>query len=165
MWAAISALSRLVSRVTLAFAALGVVAMTVIIGWQVASRYLLQTSLPWSEQAALVLMVWYVMLAAAVGVREQFHIRLSMAADALPGQLSGLARVASLLVVLAFGAAMGVWGAELVQRTWAHDIPTLGLPRGFAYLPLPIAGWLIVFFSLEHLAAEAQGRKVEPLWS
>ena len=76
-----------------------------------------------------------------------------------------LSRAFSLLVVGAFGAAMGVWGGELVARTWDIEIATLGISRGFSYLPLPIAGWLIVFFSVEHLIAEARGGKVEPLWS
>jgi TRAP-type C4-dicarboxylate transport system permease small subunit len=44
---------------------------------------------------------------------------------------------------------MAVWGGELVARTWSHEIPTLGLPRGIAYLPLPIAGALMALFALE----------------
>ncbi|MBX9615311.1 MAG: TRAP transporter small permease, partial [Caulobacteraceae bacterium] len=67
--------------------------------------------------------------------------------------------------VAGFGLAMGIWGGELVARTWAFDIPTLGIPRGAAYLPLPIAGWLTVLFALEHLVTEARGQKVEPLWN
>jgi TRAP-type C4-dicarboxylate transport system permease small subunit len=77
---------------------------------------------------------------------------------------NGVVRVIAMIVTLAFGAAMGVWGGELVARVWSHDIPTLGLSRGFAYLPLPIAGWLMVFFAIEHLIAESRGERVEPLW-
>lgn len=161
----IADLSRWISRLTLGFAALGLVVMTAIIGWAVFARYVLQQAPAWAEQSALLLMVWYVMLAAAVGVREQFHIGMSAATDAMPPILRKGCRVLSLILVLGFGVAMGVWGGELVLRTWAFDIPTLGLPRGAAYLPVPIAGWLTAAFCLEHLVAEAKGRKVEPLWS
>jgi len=34
---------------------------------------------------------------------------------------------------------------------WAFDIPSLGLPRGLALLPLPIAGGLITLFSVAQL--------------
>lgn len=160
----LSFISRMISRGTLMLAGMGLLVMTGIIGWQVFARYVLNASPAWAEQAALVLLVWYVLIAAAVGVREGFHIALTMGADALPERFHPMLRVTAMAVTLAFGAAMGVWGGELVGRVWSHDIPTLGLSRGVAYLPLPIAGWLIVFFALEHLIAEARGERVEPLW-
>lgn len=158
-------ISRWISRATLAFAALGLIVMTGIIGWSVFARYVLGDAPTWAEQAALLLMVWFVLLAAAVGVREQFHLGMTAATDAMPETLRRLCRASSLLVVAGFGLSMGIWGGELVARTWAFDIPTLGIPRGAAYLPLPIAGWLTVLFALEHLVTEARGQKVEPLWN
>ena len=46
---------------------------------------------------------------------------------------------------------MAFWGGELILRTWEHAIPTLGISRGFAYLPLPISGVLISLFALENI--------------
>ena len=165
MLSVLAAVSRWISRLTLVFAAAGLVVMTAVIGWQVFARYVLSDSPAWAEAASLALMVWFILLAAAVGVREQFHIGMTAATNAMPPALARLSRAFSLLLVGAFGAAMGVWGGELVIRTWDIEIATLGISRGFSYLPLPIAGWLIVFFSVEHLIAEARGGKVEPLWS
>lgn len=165
MLSVLAAVSRWISRLTLVFAATGLVVMTAVIGWQVFARYVLSASPAWAEAASLALMVWFILLAAAVGVREQFHIGMTAATNAMPPALAKLSRAFSLLAVGAFGAAMGVWGGELVVRTWDIEIATLGISRGFSYLPLPIAGWLIVFFSIEHLIAEARGGKVEPLWS
>ena len=64
-------------------AAIGLVAMTLIAGWQVFGRYVLNSSPSWSEQAALTLMIWYVSLAAAAGVREGFHIRIAAVENAV----------------------------------------------------------------------------------
>jgi hypothetical protein len=50
--------------------AAGLVLMTAIIGWQVFGRFVLGSSPSWAEQAALILMIWYVFFAAAAGVRE-----------------------------------------------------------------------------------------------
>jgi TRAP-type C4-dicarboxylate transport system permease small subunit len=165
MLASLAFVSRWISRGTLAFAAFGLIVMTGIIGWSVFARYVLGDAPAWAEQAALLLMVWFVLLAAAVGVREQFHLGMTAATDAMPASVRRVSRIVALLCIAGFGAAMGVWGGELVARTWAFDIPTLGVPRGAAYLPLPIAGWLSVLFAVEHLITEARGRKVEPLWS
>lgn len=153
------------SRLLLWFAGAGLVAMTGIIGWQVFARYVLSASPAWAEQAALVLMIWYITLAAAVGVREGFHIRIGLVQDNVGPKAARALRLICQLVVAAIGVALAVWGAELVARTWHHTIPTLGLPRGFAYVPLPVAGGLIVFFALEHIAADLAGRTVRPLWN
>jgi TRAP-type C4-dicarboxylate transport system permease small subunit len=165
MISAITRVSKLLSLATQTVAGLGLVAMTAIIGWQVFARYVLNAAPAWSEQAALVILVSFVLLAAAVGVREGFHIRLTALVEAMPRPWSDIAIVVAHIVVAAFGVALAVFGAELVQGTWTHTIPTLPIPRGAAYLPIPAAGALIVFFSLEHVLALVRGTKVEPLWN
>ncbi len=134
--------------------------MTAIVGWQVFGRYVLNSSPSWSEQASLTLMIWYVSFAAAAGVREGFHIKIVALENAAPLKVRRLMRVASDLAVAACGLAMAIWGGELVVRTWSHVIPSLGLPRGLAYLGLPISGALIALFALERMLEEATGRDV-----
>jgi TRAP-type C4-dicarboxylate transport system permease small subunit len=162
---ALSALTRFLSRASLIFSAAGLIAMTAIIGWQVFGRFVLGESPAWSEQAALVLMVWYITIAAAVGVREGFHIRLTALVDSLPPGAARVVDIVAFLAVMAVGAVMALWGAELAAKTWAHAIPSLPLTRGVAYLPIPIAGVLIMLFSLEHILVRLNGKTVEPLWS
>lgn len=157
--------SRILSRAALWVSAAGLVGMTLIIGWQVFARYVLNAAPSWTEQAALFLMLWFILFAAAAGVREGFHIRISLLHDTLPKQPSKWLSLACHFIVLAFGTAMAVGGVQLVQATWQHVIPTLGLPRGSAYLPIAGAGALIVFFSIEHIVSELKNKKVKPLWS
>ena len=150
-------------------AAAGIILMTVIVGWQVFGRYVLNSSPSWSEQASLTLMIWYVSLAAAAGVREGFHIRIVALENAAPVGARKWMRITANLVVAGCGVAMLIWGGELVARTWEHVIPSLGLPRGLAYLGLPISGLLIALFSLERILEEIKGVAVtdeeDPRWS
>lgn len=150
-------LTRLASNLLIALAGLGLVAMTAIVSWQVFGRFILNSSPSWSEQAALTLMIWFVTLAAAVGVREGFHIRITAVEDAVGPGLRKAMRILAELVVGAIGVAMLYWGGELVVRTWGHVIPSLGLSRGFAYLGLPLAGGLIALFTLERILKELTG--------
>lgn len=142
---------RLASRGLLAFSATGLLIMTMIIGWQVFGRYVLNASPAWSEQAALVLMFWFVCLGAAAGVREGFHIRIVALARMLPQRAQDRVETGVQIILILIGLAMAVWGGELIARTWSHVIPTLGIPRGVAYLPLPISGILIALFALENI--------------
>ena len=87
-------------------AAAGLVAMTAIVGWQVFGRYVLNSSPSWSEQASLTLMIWYVSLAAAAGVREGFHIRIVALEAAMPPRIQSAMRVASNTIVGLCGVAM-----------------------------------------------------------
>ena len=147
----LSRLTRSAADLLVRAAAVGLCAMTVVIGWQVFGRYVLNSSPSWSEQASLTLMIWYVSLAAAAGVREGFHIRIVAIENALDTGAKRFLRLISNLLVGACGVAMCVGGTGLVLRTWSHVIPSLGLPRGMAYAGLPVAGALIALFSLERI--------------
>ncbi len=129
--------------------AFGLVLMTAIVGWQVFGRYVLNSTPSWSEEAALTLMIWFVSLAAAAGVRQGFHIRIVAVEDAVPPGVRKVMQIASNLVVAACGLAMLVWGGELVVLTWDHVIPSLGISRGLAYLGLPISGALMALYAVE----------------
>ncbi|MEM7704034.1 MAG: TRAP transporter small permease [Pseudomonadota bacterium] len=147
------------------FAAIGLLIMTAIIALQVFSRYVLNDSPAWAEQAALLLMIWYVFIAAAAGVREGFHIRIAVFAENLPARLRHPVLLLAHLVVMVFGAAMAFFGIQLAQETWQHVIPTLGISRGFAYLPISISGFLITAFAAEQLAAEWRQTEVKKRWN
>ena len=151
--------NAMASKALLDAGAAGLVAMTAIIGWQVFGRYVLGSSPSWAEQAALTLMIWYVFLAAAAGVREGFHIRILLVEALLPPRPRRMLRLFAHVVVGVSGVAMAIWGGELVARTWSHVIPTLGLPRGVAYLALPLSGVLIAFFTVELICEDAAGEE------
>lgn len=147
------------------FAGIGLLIMTAIIAMQVFARYVLNDSPAWAEQAALLLMIWYVFIAAAAGVREGFHIRIAVFADSLPAKLRHVVLVVAHLVVVFFGIAMAYFGVELAQETWQHVIPTLGISRGYAYVPIALSGVLITGFAIEQLIAELRSTEVKKLWN
>ncbi|RXZ65359.1 TRAP transporter small permease [Pelagerythrobacter rhizovicinus] len=151
--------NRAASACLLHAGAAGLVVMTAVIGWQVFGRFVLNDSPSWAEQAALVLMIWYVFFAAAAGVREGFHIRIVAVQSALPPSVRRVVRLVAHVVVGLSGVALLVWGGELVARTWSHVIPTLGLPRGVAYLPLPLSGVLMALFATELILEDSAGEE------
>lgn len=134
--------------------AIGLLIMTVVIGWKVFGRYVLHSTPNWAEQTAMALMIWYVSFAAAAGVKEGFHIRIVALENCLRRSAQKHLRLFSNAVVASCGAAMFLWGTQLVIGTWAHNVPTLGIPRGAVYLALPISGFLIALFSLERMWEE-----------
>ncbi len=150
----IERVSHALANIFIIIGAIGLLLMTAIVSWQVFGRYILKQSPDWSEQTALILMIWYVLFAAAAGVREGFHIRIEAFEKALPAKVGFTMRLVSEATVGFCGLAMCIWGYQLVVGTWSHIVPTLGISRGAVYMALPIAGALMTLFSIERIAIE-----------
>ena len=145
-------MSRALSDWLIRLGALGLVAMVAIIGWQVFGRYALQSSPSWTEQASLVLMIWYVLFGAAAGVHEGFHIRIALLEERLGERAAFLRRIVAAIVAM-LGIVLLVYGVQLCWLVRANVIPSLGLSRSIAYIPLPVAGLLIAVFALPRVTS------------
>lgn len=165
----LSRITHVLADLLVKVSAFGLVLMTAIVGWQVFGRYVLNSTPSWSEEAALTLMIWFVSLAAAAGVRQGFHIRIVALEDAVAPGVRKVMQLASNAVVCGCGIAMLVWGWELVTLTWSHVIPSLGISRGLAYLGLPISGALMALFAVERmlevLAEPGVNENEDPSWN
>ena len=128
---------------------IALVLVTAIISWQVFGRFVLNSSPSWTEQAALLLMIWYVMLGAAAGVKEGFHIRIALFEQKLGEQRAAWLRRGIAVVIALLGLAIMVYGAILCWSFRGNSIPSLGLSRSFAYLPLPLSGALMAVFGID----------------
>ena len=148
----------------LTIAAAGLVIMTLVIAWQVFARYVLNDSPQWSEAAALVVMFYFVLLAAAVGVYEKFHLGFRWLVSRLPPDPGRNLFLFGQVLIMGFGAAMAWSGMALVNYTASHVIPTLNLSRAAAYWPFVICGGLIMLFALVHCLGLVRNREIDP-WS
>ena len=143
--------NRTVRHYLLLLSASGLMAMTVVIGWQVFARFLLNNSPAWSETFSLILMLYYIMFAAAVGVSEGFHLGIKIIVARLSGAPQKWVIIVGDSSVAVFGLLMCVNSVSLVQYTNSHIIPTLNVSRAVAYWPFIISGVLITLFSVERI--------------
>ena len=146
-------------------AAAGLAVMTLVISWQVFARYVLNDSPPWSEALALIIMVCFVLLAAAVGVHEKFHLAFRWLVSRLPMQSRRAVFVFGQLLIMLFGVAMAVNGMALVDYTATHIIPTLNISRSVAYWPFVACGVLMALFALVNCVALILGPRDADPWS
>ena len=155
----IAGLLGLLARGALWVAGIALVAMTALVAAQVFARYVVGAPLTWTEPTSILLMGWFILLGAAVGTREGYHLSFDVLLMVLPQRIVRGLHSVSDLVVAGFGAGMAWFGFELLTRTWTASMPTLGLPGGVAFIPLTLSGVLIVIFSAERLARRAAGLK------
>ena len=149
------ALNTALARAAAFVAGVALVAMTLIVAWAVFGRFVLNDTPAWAEASALLLLGWVILSAAALGVREGFHMGFESLRELLPMPVQRLFMVVSDLVVTLFGAAMAWFGGELALGVWNATLPTLGLPGSVEYLPLVMGGALMALFGLERVIAHA----------
>jgi len=157
--------SDLVGRATSVLVVLAAVVMMVSLILQIVFRYLVGQALVWSEELALFLFTWIVLLAASLGVREGFHVRMSLVLDALPAGLrQGAERLIDLLV-LGFGVALAYAGGWYVQATLGQTSAAVQYPIEWLHAAAPAGGGLIAFHALCRLltGGAAPGAKAETL--
>lgn len=141
-----------VSRLTMIIAGVCLVVITLIIPYGVFTRYVLNVAASWPEPMAVLLMIWFSFLSAAICYRENLHIAVNI----LPAMLTGVPKtLLGWLVELCMGATslfMLVWGSRLVHTTYFQSIAEFPwLSVGLSYLPIPIGGAITTLFVIERL--------------
>lgn len=131
--------------------------LTVIGGWLVFGRYVLNATPTWVEQASLLLVMLIAFLGAAVGVHNNTHLSVVMLRTAVPAKIRAVLVVITDTIMAAFGGFMFWYGLQLTIFKWGSLVPLLQVPEGLRSLPLCIGGALIFLFSTGHLIRLALG--------
>ena len=150
-----------VSTVALYIAGAFLVLMTIIVFWQVFTRYVLNWSNAWTELTSILLMSWFIFLGAAVGVRENYHLGFDVLLYVLPRGAKKYLRTISDLVVLSFAIGMVIYGIQLIGLQWKAKMPALGITEGARYMPLAAGGFLVALFSIERIVLRWAGIHVD----
>ncbi len=143
---------NILHRLCMVIAGSCLVAITLMIPWGVFTRYVLNSASSWPEPMAVLLMIWFSFLSAAVCYRESLHIGVAV----IPMMLEGKARTAIgwAIEVCMMGTNLFMfwWGIKLVEATWHQTISDFAwYSVGASYLPVPIGGLITALFVVERL--------------
>ena len=153
------------SKLSLVLAVVGLIAVVLCVQWQVVGRYIFNDTPTWAEALAMLLVLFVTAFGLAVGVRDAGHIGLESLVGLLPGKWQHRIELLIHVLVAGFGALMVHSGWQWASTKWTEKKPMLPVPDGIDYVPIIIAGALIVLFSIEHVVALLRGQEVEPAWN
>ena len=137
-----------VERMITATTAVIMIILSVLICWQVFSRYILNSSPFWIEEISVISLMWIGLLGAAACVWTESHMSLELVVSRLPETFRIWLRAATDIMIGVFALFLLERGIFLVQRTMGGTLSSLPLAVGYTYLVLPIAGGLMVVFAL-----------------
>lgn len=125
---------------------------------QVFFRYVLNSSLSWSEEAARYLFIWAAVLGFSSSVEARRLFRFDMVAQRLPPAGAAVCVALYAIATVAFLWALIVSGGALVAGTTSQTSPAIRLPMALPYAALPVGGLLIGLHFLASLGGGATRR-------
>ncbi len=119
-------------------------AMTLIVFSQILFRYVFQTPLYWSEEAARYIMIWIVFLGASIGIRKGSHLGFTWFVDKSGSKVRKVCALVAHVGLLAFALNITYYGTIITLQNTEQLSPGLQLPIAFVYACLPVGGVLCI---------------------
>ena len=132
-------------------------------------RYVVGSSLIWSEEATRYLAVWLVFLGVGVAHRFGGHVRIGLLPQRLEGRAQAVTEFAVEAVLMLLVATMAWFGLDIALNNFerGQTSPAMGVPIGAVYLAVPIGMALMLLQGIERLMvlghAIVTGRPVSAL--
>lgn len=153
----VSTTSRLLGRLVANLCVAIIYVMLGLLVTQVLMRYFLGAPPSWTEEMAIILFAWLVLLYATVGLREGFHVAI----ETIPAKWGLLHRISERFVamlVCVFGLVTLSAGISYVLRTSGQKTAALQMPIEAVYLCVPVCGALLILHSVALLIEPVRSR-------
>jgi len=136
----------------LIIAQVSILAMIVIVTLTVVLRYCFNTGLSWAEEVPRLLVTVFAFMSCAIGVRDHMHVAVDAIYNRFPrgGKARKAMEVLADVCVLLCGLFMLVSGYQRTAKlfTLPGVMPITGISVAWQYLPIPVAGFIMVFDSI-----------------
>ena len=120
------------------------VSMLVLVGAQVFFRYVLEVSVPWTEEAARWFYAYQIFLGCTIASRDNLHLRATFVLDRFPPRLKAAIECLIAVAGLIFLAGIVWGGAVMVWATSTVEAGSFALGMSYLYLSIPIS-FAIIF--------------------
>ncbi len=132
------------------------VVMLVLVTSQVVFRYLLEVSVPWTEEAARWLYAWQVFLGSALAMRSRIHLQITVLLDRFSGRPRAVLDLLSALTGLCFLVGI-IWGSLLMIRAvYPVQAGSFPVSTSYLYLSIPIGLIAMVVLAAHDVAGSAR---------
>jgi len=120
--------------------------MLVLVTLQVLFRYVLQVSVPWTEEAARWFYAWQIFLGSALAMRDRLHLQITVLLDRFSGRPKACLEL--LIALTGLGFLVGIiWGSLVMMRA-VYPVQAGSFPLSTSYLYLSIPVGLIAMVAL-----------------
>lgn len=126
-------------------------AMIIIVALQVFTRFFMESTPHWTEEAARIFFIYSVAFGTAIGIKNGDFVKLNLIGKYLSSRNDRLLNIFIDLTTIAFALILILHSIKFVKLGMDELSPALEITMGFVFLSITIIGLSIVFFTLENL--------------
>ncbi len=146
---ALNSAKRVIDKIMewLCIAILGV--MTVLVVYQVITRYFFHKPSAYSEAISQYLFVWMIMYGSAYIFGKKEHLDITVLKDKMKGTTLMVVEILTNICLVLFALAVLTYGGYMIaaQQMGTTDA-ALGIPMGVIYSAIPISGVFTLFYAV-----------------
>ena len=125
------------------FLVLTLVAMVILIFWQILGRFIFQSAPSWTEEVARYIHIFQVWIGASYSVKLGEHIRVGVFVELLHGKARKIAEMTGTIIWFLFSIFLGIFGTQLVFSSFnfGQVSPAVEIPFWILFLAIPLGGF------------------------
>lgn len=137
------------------------VTMTLLVLWQVFSRYVLNAPSSFTEELVRYFLIWTGFIGAAYAFSTREHMALTFLRDKLGDDQRRLVTIIVDVIILIFALSiLVVGGVKLAVAAKMEYSALLGIPRSLVYAMAPISGVFIIISQIVNLYEDFTGKQL-----
>ncbi|EAQ63670.1 putative membrane protein [Marinomonas sp. MED121] len=121
---------------------------------QVFFRYVLNSALPWPEEAARALMIWMMAVVAGEAYRKGGFVAIDMLILALPTKLASVLKLALYLLAGLVLFKLFTLGIDFFERGFRSRAASIHISRAWIYLAMPVCFFTMLLSNIELVLRE-----------
>lgn len=126
--------------------------LTLLVVWQVVSRYFLGDPSTWSEELSSYMFAWVTLLGSAYVFGQMGHMNIPILIDRVSAKTQKILMVIIQLLILVFALVVLVYGGiQITSLTMGQMSSSLGVPMGYFYASVPISGVFTAIYTVLNL--------------
>jgi TRAP-type transport system small permease protein len=135
--------------------------MAVVIIFQVFSRFILDTSVHWSEELARLLMAYSIFLGVALALRHQKLIVVDYLVEKLPAKSKRIVKICTYSLTIIFFILLFVNGIEMLDKVQEQQSASLKISMSYFYSCIPVGSALSIMNAFVVVVELIQGKDGE----
>ena len=138
-----------------------ILTISVVLSIQVFMRYVMGSSLSWSEELARYLFIWLIYIGISYGAKVMRHIKIDAGLFLFPKKLRPYVVIIGDILFLIFSITVVIYSTKLIQRQLmiGQTSPAMSIPMAYVYAAPAVGFALTAFRQIQTLIFRFKGLK------
>ncbi len=149
---------KLIYKLFKAGALISLVSMIMVVTIQVFTRFFMESTPHWTEEAARIFFVYSVAFGTAPGIKNGDFVRLDLIGKYLSPRNDRWLKIVTDMAVLIFSAIIMIHSVRFVKLGMDELSPSLEITMGFVFISIAIIGLSVAIFTFANLLQLIKGK-------